>query len=413
MKNKVAYLFLSLLTAGILFSSCEEEARGPLVNDGTPPGPVSDVTSTSIPGGARVQYKAPSDDDAILVEATYKRENGDVVVTKSSVFKDFLTIEGLRAQEPLDVSLVAVDAGDNKSTPVVVQVTPGKAPIDFLFESFEMVEDFGGVRLKYNNELHLTAEILFFVADEQGRMVYERSIFIDNDENDFHSFRGYENVPHTFGVIARDRWDHSTDMFTAELTPLFEVQLDSENFDDLAFPSDTPADWGTSVEGMWDGNRGVWWRGYHTNQGYNPPIVPPYTRAYQIFSIDLGVKAKLSRMKWWLRNGDCCNTPYGHGDPRFYEIWGTGEIPAGDPDGSSLDGWVKLVEDGEVVKPSGLPLGQHTDEDRAKGIAEGEENIFPLDAPPIRYIRFVTFENWAGSAFVHVTELEVFGQPEE
>ena len=71
-----------------------------------------------------------------------------------------------------------------------------------------------------------------------------------------------------------------------------------------------------------------------------------------------------------------------------------------------------MVENGEVIKPSGAPLGTTSPEDLAQAAA-GLEFTLPIEAPPVRFIRFVNFENWAGAKFVTVMELEFFGQIEE
>ena len=74
-------------------------------------------------------------------------------------------------------------------------------------------------------------------------------------------------------------------------------------------------------------------------------------------------------------------------------------------------GWVKLVENGEVKKPSGRPPQDNTAEDLAQAAA-GEEFLVPIEAPPVRYIRFVNLENWARSNFVHIMEYELYGRVE-
>ncbi|HCS73644.1 MAG TPA: hypothetical protein DIW17_07205, partial [Clostridiales bacterium] len=48
--------------------------------------------------------------------------------------------------------------------------------------------------------------------------------------------------------------------------------------------------------------------------------------------------------------------------------------------------WIHLLTE-EIEKPSGLPMGQQTDEDN-QNIADGHEFNFPIDIPKdIRYIR--------------------------
>ena len=127
-----------------------------------------------------------------------------------------------------------------------------------------------------------------------------------------------------------------------------------------------------------------------------------------MFTVDLGVVAKLSRFKFWQRQGDggCCGV-YSHGNPRYFEVWGIAEIPA--DNGASLEGWTRLIENGEVVKPSGAPIGSNSAEDLAQA-AKGEEFEFSIEAPPVRYIRFVNMESWSTGKFMHLMELNFWGQ---
>ncbi|WP_420603102.1 DUF5000 domain-containing lipoprotein [Flagellimonas sp.] len=397
-------MLLSLLLVALI--SCDEEARGPLVTDATIPGAVSEVSVQNLPGGAKISYKTPSDEDVLYVEAIYER-NGEPVSTRSSVFKDFVTIEGLDITDPVQVSLITVDRSENKSTPISVTINPEKSPLKKVFESLELVEDFGGPRLKYNNEDDIKIEFLLYTI-ENGERVYQQSAFIENGQNTFHIFRGFPPVMTKFGIEAVDRWDNSASLFEADVTPLEEVILDRLAMNGEVLSGDEETAFGWTLGNLFNGTAGG--AGFHTNQSNLGSVVFPYTEAYHMFSVDMGVTAKLSRFKFWPRQGDCCGTPFGHGDPRYFEIWGIDEIPA--DNGASLEGWTRLVENGEVIKPSGAPVGSNSAEDRALA-ASGLEFNFPIDAPPVRFIRFVVFENWSGTNFTHVMELEFYGQIEE
>src|SRR5665811_1938009 len=104
-----------MLGFGLILFSCEEEVRGPLTKDGISPSSVSEVTVTNLPGGAKITYKVPDDEDALLVEAIYTLDNGEVVTSKSSIFKNFILVEGLREVESQEVELVTVDRSNNRS----------------------------------------------------------------------------------------------------------------------------------------------------------------------------------------------------------------------------------------------------------------------------------------------------------
>src|SRR3546814_11228502 len=102
----------------------------------------------------------------------------------------------------------------------------------------------------------------------------------------------------------------------------------------------------------------------------------------QHFTFDLGVKAKLGRYQLWQRGVVSQKSLlYAGGSPRIWEVWGSNDP---DPMGGE-GGWVKLLEC-EMIKPSGRPLGNNTLEDEEVALA-GHEFTFPLDAPPVRYLR--------------------------
>lgn len=402
MKDINLFFIIAILGFGMIMFSCEEEVKGPLSGDAIPPGPVSEAVVSNLPGGAKIEYKVPADEDALLVEASYKLGNGEVVTTKSSIFKNFVIVEGLRKVESQDVTLVAVDRSNNRSAPVVVSISPETAPVDKLFTTFQIVADFGGVRVSYNNEDNIKVELLLYVADENGKLIYSQSAFISDDLRSHHTFRGFTPELANFGIAALDRWDNATEIFEASVLPLEEILLDIDNYNDIFLTGDENDAFGWAKPNMWNGSIGG--AGFHTAQGNPGSVVPPYTEGHHMFTVDLGVTARLSRFIFWQRQGGWIFT---HGNPRHFEVWGTDVLPA--DNGASLDGWTRLIENGEVLKPSGGPLGSNSAEDVAQAAA-GEEFELPIEAPPVRYIRFVNFESWSTGKFVHVMELNFWGQ---
>ena len=85
-----------------------------------------------------------------------------------------------------------------------------------------------------------------------------------------------------------------------------------------------------------------------------------------------------------------------------WEVWGRNDAPSQD---GSWEGWTKLM-DCQSVKPSGLPVGQLSEEDRTR-VAEGETFLFPKGVPEVRYIRFKVNDVWntAEGRFLTFTEL--------
>ncbi|MEQ9288355.1 MAG: DUF5000 domain-containing lipoprotein [Cyclobacteriaceae bacterium] len=391
-----------------LFACTEDTQRGPLaIEDEVAPGIVSEISVENLPGGALVTYKIPSDEDFLLVEATYQR-NVTTVVTKSSAYQNSILIEGIRGVENLEVELVSVDRSGNRSPVTTVTVNPLTAPIDKMFNELTLEQAFGGVRANYSNNELLKFELLLLLKDTvSGEWQYTGSAFIENNQRNRFTFRGFPPSEKTFGIFAVDRWDNSTDTLEISLTPLEEVELDFTKYDVIspALSTDEPDAFGWVHANMWNGNIGG--NGFHTSQANPGAVVPPYEEPYHIVSWDLGVTANLSRVIWWQRQG---SWGFRHGNPRYFEIWGIDELPANSPGTDMVaEGWTLLVANGEVLKPSEAPLGTLSAEDAAQVLAGEEFEIFDNSAK-IRYLRFVNFQSWSGAKFMHMTEVKAFGQ---
>ncbi|MDX1702615.1 MAG: DUF5000 domain-containing lipoprotein, partial [Melioribacteraceae bacterium] len=117
-------------------------------------------------------------------------------------------------------------------------------------------------------------------------------------------------------------------------------------------------------------------------------------------SFDLGVIGKLSRIRIQQRTDSFI---FAEGNIRKFEVYGSEELIL---DGS-YDNWT-LIGDFESIKPSGLPMGQLSNEDLTVA-NEGEDFIFDLNAPNVRYIRIKVTETWAGGDNFQISELTIFG----
>lgn len=179
-----------------------------------------------------------------------------------------------------------------------------------------------------------------------------------------------------------------TDYLT--VSPVIEHEMDKSLFAEHVLPGDAPSAWGWLLPMLWDGNADSP-NGFHTSSDVGFP---------HHYTFDLGKEVVLSRFKLWQRGATTADAYlYSAGNPKQFEIWGSTE-PAAD---GSWDGWVKLL-DCQSVKPSGLPVGQLSEEDKAYAAA-GEEYHFPSNTPPVRYIRVKVISNWRGDPYSHSNEI--------
>ncbi len=372
--------------------ACKDTIPGPVENDGVPPGPLSQLSVTNLNGAAEISYQVPSDPDLLYVRAVYTTKQGEVRETKVSRHHSSIRVEGFGDTDAYEVELYAVDRGENASTPVQVTVHPLSPPMQLSRASLEVQPTFGGISINFDNSAKDNLAFVVLANDSLGQFVPIHTYYTRLPKGEF-AVRGLASEETRFGLFVRDRWGNLSDTLYTLQTPLFEIQLDRTLMRDYTLPTDAPLGYSGSVNALFDGILTDSKRGYHSGDAARMP---------QWFTYDMGVKAKLSRLTWFMREG---SNYYSLHNPRVIEIWGSNNP---DPDGS-WDSWELLVSY-EQVKPSGLPRGQLSAEDQVAAAA-GETIIFPIDVPEVRYIRWKTLQNWSGGTYVNFNEIMMWGAP--
>lgn len=408
MKKIHLFIFILLFLIG-----CKEDSFSPISNDTTMPGPVSEPVVENLPGAARISYKLPSDKNLLYVKAVFTRQ-GQVVEAKSSLYNNFVLLEGFGDTQEREVELYSVSRSETLSAPVKVRINPLPPAIHDVLGSLNVTESFGGLVTTFNNETktNIVIAVLKYVEDE----VEPEWVNIDNYYTSLESgkfaVRGQESNLTKFGLFVRDRWRNHSDTLFVELTPIPEEELDYSKINQVRNRYPVPQTPPLPVDGSplaEPGNLGSWpWSelynenythgdGFHSNERQPLPAW---------FAIDLGQTVKLSRYKIWQRMHSNGTTYfYSHGNPHEWEIWGT-NTP------NDVNSWTLLSHE-VMVKPSGLPIGQVTNDDVEIARA-GHEYEFELGSPAVRYIAWKQIDNWASiggaTGFLHMSEMKIWGQ---
>ncbi len=393
-------LFVFIFSIVALFG-CEEEGQlGQTPMDSVPPGKVSNVRVENSYGAAVIKYDIPTDNDLLYVKATYKINETIEREIMSSFYSTELKIDGFGEEKDYSVRLVSVDRSRNESEPVEVTVSPLTPPVDLVFNSLKVAPDFGGINLKWENELEKEINIFILVNDtlNPGNFIEEEIIYTSTIHGD-RSVRGFASEPRQFQVYMSDRWGNKSELFSGELTPMFEQELDKSLFEYLF--SLTPDDVGYlwHPDNLWNNNYSAGPKGTFISAW--PPVRTIKEGLY--FTMDLGKKSKISRMKLWQRPHK--NLNFNHLNVKRFKLWGS-NAPSKDPE--SFDGWSDMGEY-SIIKPSGLPLGQLSNEDN-QAVADGHEALIPLEVEAYRYIRFQVLETWLGGDLLQIAELAFWGQ---
>lgn len=397
--------FYTIFGLIILLSGCGEhnylKPYGP--NDNEMPGSVSMVTYEQIPGGAEITFLAPTDQDLMYVKAVYFLDTGERRESRSSAYTNKIVVEGFGNIEEKDIMLSAVNHMENEGPASKVSLIPGRPVYLDAFESLELGSTFGGVYISMSNPKNGNLIIELLKKDEYGVWQNLYTEYTSRKDIRF-SMRGMDTEELDFGAFVRDPWSNCTDTIFAKLTPLFEQELDRSKFTERFDKDDIAVNaFGFRMSNIWNGNYGLGvWNMLHTPERGN--VWPAH------FTFDLGVKAELSRLKYWQRLDSGGGWLYSHGNPRIWEIWGRADQP--DPD-KEWDGWTLLMTC-ESIKPSNMPLGLGMWNAEDLEYAEkGEEFEFPPGLEAVRYIRMNVLTNWSNTQFFCFQQMWFWGREVE
>lgn len=383
------YCFILTLVLGFL--ACGKDERGQYALNNIPPGAITSPQVQNIAGGAIISYTIPNDEDLLYVKAVYTLNNGTVMEQKASVYESSLKVTGMGRSREQTVQLIACDRSKNESAPVEVKIHPMDAPIYSIMESVKIRNDFGGILLNWENPDEAEVVLTVLTPNELNKLTAIEN-FYTKAKTGKGNLRGYPPVERVFGIVLRDRWGNHTDTLTGTYLPILEERLDKKKFakwNPPGIPYQELGGW--PISRMWDNLLG--------NPGFSWPLTATLPGS---FTVDLGQTAKLSRFKVFQRA--TTEQLYTGGNVKKFQVWGSSHPNVND----DFATWVKLG-DYHSYKPSGLPLGQYSAEDMAYAGVAGEDYNVGLDAPPVRYLRFVIEETWGGSRAMQIMELDFFG----
>ncbi len=380
----VAFLFV--------LSACNEKELAPITESNGKPSEVTDIQIKEIAGGVQINYRVPDEEDLLAVKAVYTLTNGNTKELISSFYENNITIEGYNDVEEHTAKLYSINRAGEMSDPVMVSFTPLESALSKAYNSMEIGQDFGGARFSWVNPDKEILDFEFLAEDSLG-VIQPYKVLTSQDDTATYSLRGFDPEPTVFGVVIYDNWDNVSDTIFPEgkeITPLYEKKLDKTKWSLLKLANDIPS---------WDN-----WEGISlgiidddvSTIGHSLAGVLPGA-----FTIDLGVKAKLSRLVIFQWDDDC---EYAWGNPKDFEVYGRTDAPGMSGDWSE---WTKIM-DCTIVKPSGSPVGTNTDADIA-ALEAGHEFTVDVDAGVFRYIRIRILDTWGSSTFVHIAEVTMYG----
>ena len=391
--NKILSIFL---ISFITLLGCKDDDG----QDSTPPGSllVENITPTN--GGGIISYSLPDDSDILFVRAEYTNSLGVDVYRVSSSHNNFIEIDGLNQNTPVQVKLFVIDENENMSQPVDIEFTPLPSFIYLVQESITITPDLGGVKLEWENEAEKTVYVHLHIVNAGEE---EIRILSSNNASESVFVRGLESVEMTFLTKVEDFDGNITELEEkATLTPLFEEMIDKSTWTLISQLSVNGDAWEGQTTAFWDdvvdtaetnsdNSYFIIWRDQNGGT-LNWPLD---------IVIDLNKNVRVHRLKVWQRAfwyGGPTGIPYYYQEEnmRSFDLYASN---------NSVD-WTLLGQ---------FDIGDPSDEngnipqDFIDAAANGHD--FDLDgvSEPFRYLKFSLTSNYGSDTYVHGSEITLWG----
>ena len=391
--NKILSIFL---ISFVTLLGCKDDDG----QDSTPPGSllVENITPTN--GGGIISYSLPDDSDILFVRAEYTNSLGIDVYRVSSSHNNFIEIDGLNQNTPVQVKLFVIDENENMSQPVDIEFIPLPSFIYLVQESITITPDLGGVKLEWENEAEKTVYVHLHIVNAGEE---EIRILSSNNASESVFVRGLESVEMTFLTKVEDFDGNITELEEkAILTPLFEEMIDKSTWTLISQLSVNGDAWEGQTTAFWDdvvdtaetnsdNSYFIIWRDQNGGT-LNWPLD---------IVIDLNKNVRVHRLKVWQRAfwyGGPTGIPYYYQEEnmRSFDLYASN---------NSVD-WTLLGQ---------FDIGDPSDEngnipqDFIDAAANGHD--FDLDgvSEPFRYLKFSLTSNYGSDTYVHGSEITLWG----
>ncbi len=286
MKRFLIYLKCYCL-AGLLIS-CEDDGSNVV------PEIITDVETTAGYGEIIFKWTNPDDENFYYVDISFVDSKGLSRSSKVSHFAQGDTITGFADTNSYTFNLTSCSYSGGASSPVVVTASPLEPAFSFVSATIEMVADFGGAVVSWDNETGKEVTVMVAYLANSGEKV--TSTF-DASETGKGYISGLSATTQTFTVTASDAAGNTSEEKAFEITPLEETAISKTGWSVVGYSSQEPAEGAPNgyVTAVFDDDVSTYW---HSQWSEAQPGYPHW------FIIDIGKEVTISRFECYRRQDD-------------------------------------------------------------------------------------------------------------
>ncbi|MCK9507445.1 MAG: DUF4959 domain-containing protein [Pigmentiphaga sp.] len=225
--------FVFMFGLYFMLMGCEDTKRYAISSDDTtPPGIPIFIDSKPLPGGARVFFRFPKDEDVLYVEASYTNSSDQIVRSIASYFTDSLDIVGFDRSGEHIIKLCAVDRAGNRSEEINETVTALDPPLQHVANSMQILSSFNAILLKWNNTftepIYVEVNLKYL---QNGAMLQKKTIFSSLLLNDIQSIEDLVNIDEdkiSLDVFVKDKFGNSIPALDTTIVLLSDLVLNKD-----------------------------------------------------------------------------------------------------------------------------------------------------------------------------------------
>ena len=229
------YIRLAVSMAGLLWlAGCEEAKRYEISGgDSTPPGMPVFIDSEPLPGGARVYFRSPADEDLLSVEASYVNASGKRMRFAASYFARSVDVLGFGSEGDHTIELYAVDRSGNRSKSITETVFALEPPLISIAKTVKVLPSFASILAVWRNDPQESVYVEVDFSYTRNGVRHDNTRIFATFQSEMRSIDAidlHNGEPVSVKVSVRDKYDNTVTATNSTIVLLTDEEIEKSGW---------------------------------------------------------------------------------------------------------------------------------------------------------------------------------------